>query len=109
MIDRIGSSGAGIVFVGLGFPKQDHFADAMPRSAASRVVNVGAAFDFHAGLKRSALCWMQSCGLEWFHRLCHEPGRLWRRYLDTNSRFLAKFAAAVLRRALRRGSQRNES
>jgi len=109
VIDRIGSSGAGIVFVGLGFPKQDHFADAMRDRLQAVLVNVGAAFDFHAGLKRSAPRWMQSCGLEWFHRLCHEPGRLWRRYLDTNSRFLAKFAAAVLRRALRRGSQRNES
>ena len=96
-IEQIHSSGAGIVFVGLGFPKQDHFADAMRGRLRAVLVNVGAAFDFHAGKKRTAPLWMQAAGLEWLHRLCHEPGRLWRRYLTTNSRFVVKFALALLR------------
>ena len=54
VIRRIDSSGAGIVFVGLGFPKQDHFADAMQGRLHAVLVNVGAAFDFHAGRKRAA-------------------------------------------------------
>jgi N-acetylglucosaminyldiphosphoundecaprenol N-acetyl-beta-D-mannosaminyltransferase len=102
VIRQIESSGAGIVFVGLGFPKQDHFADAMHSRIRAVLVNVGAAFDFHAGKKCSAPEWMQTCGLEWLHRLCHEPGRLWRRYLSTNSRFLVKFGAALLRKRLQR-------
>jgi exopolysaccharide biosynthesis WecB/TagA/CpsF family protein len=95
VVRRIDSSGAGIVFVGLGFPKQDHFADAMQGRLRAVLVNVGAAFDFHAGKKTAAPQWMQAWGLEWLHRLCHEPGRLWRRYLTTNSRFVVKFAAAL--------------
>ncbi len=102
VVRRIDASGAGIVFVGLGFPKQDHFADAMQGRLQAVLVNVGAAFDFHAGIKRTAPQWMQDSGLEWLHRLCHEPGRLWRRYLTTNSRFLAKFVAALLRQRVGR-------
>ncbi|MGO9115132.1 MAG: WecB/TagA/CpsF family glycosyltransferase [Thermoguttaceae bacterium] len=97
VVRQIRSSGAGIVFIGLGFPKQDHFADAMHGHLRAVLVNVGAAFDFHAGKKRTAPLWMQTWGLEWLHRLCHEPGRLWRRYLSTNSRFLVKFAVAMFR------------
>ncbi len=97
VIDRIHSSGAGIVFVGLGFPKQDHFAGAMQGRLRAVLVNVGAAFDFHAGTKPTAPRWMQARGLEWLYRLCHEPRRLWRRYLTTNSRFVVKFTVALLR------------
>ena len=102
VIRQIHSSGAGIVFVGLGFPKQDYFADAMQGRLHSVLVNVGAAFDFHAGKKRTAPQWMQACGLEWLHRLCHEPHRLWRRYLTTNSRFVVKFAVALFRQRVAR-------
>ena len=56
------------------------------------MIGVGAAFDFHAGLKRQAPRWMQRSGLEWLFRLGTEPRRLWRRYLVTNSKFVAKFA-----------------
>ena len=100
IIGRIHSSGAGIVFVGLGFPKQDHFAGAMQGRLHAVLVNVGAAFDFHSGKKRTAPRWMQDCGLEWLYRLCHEPRRLWRRYLATNSRFVAKFAIALFRQRI---------
>lgn len=53
------------------------------------MIGVGAAFDFHAGTVRRAPAWMQRAGLEWLHRLASEPRRLWRRYLVTNSLFVA--------------------
>jgi exopolysaccharide biosynthesis WecB/TagA/CpsF family protein len=98
LVRRINLSGAGIVFIGLGCPKQDHFAaDHADRLRAVQVC-VGAAFDFHAGTKPMAPAWMQRRGLEWVFRLACEPRRLWRRYLQTNSIFLAKWLAASLRR-----------
>jgi len=78
------------VWVGLGAPKQDLWA-ARQRSHldAAVVLAVGAAFDFHSGGLRRAPAWMQRFGLEWLYRLAAEPRRLARRYLVTNSRFLA--------------------
>lgn len=104
MVCRINDSGAAIVFIGLGCPKQDHFAyDHRTRIAAVQVC-VGAAFDFHAGMKKMAPAWMQSHGLEWLFRLVQEPRRLWRRYLVTNSLFLQKFTWQWMRmRLLGRG------
>lgn len=92
VVQRINDSGAGLVFVGLGCPKQDHFAaDHRDRIHAVQLC-VGAAFDFHAGTKPMAPSWMQRSGLEWVFRLCQEPSRLWRRYLITNSLFCFCFA-----------------
>jgi len=85
---RIIDSGAGIVFVGLGVPRQELFAAEMRRRINAVLVCVGAAFDFHAGNKRTAPAWMQNHGLEWLYRLVSEPRRLWRRYLVTNSIFV---------------------
>jgi exopolysaccharide biosynthesis WecB/TagA/CpsF family protein len=92
MIDRINASGAGLVFIGLGCPKQDHFAADHADQIRGVQVCVGAAFDFHAGNKRTAPAWMQRRGLEWLFRLWQEPRRLWKRYLVTNSQFVLKFA-----------------
>ncbi len=90
VVRRINESGAGIVFIGLGCPKQDHFAyDHRERINAVQVC-VGAAFDFHAGSKKMAPSWMQRRGLEWLFRLVDEPARLWRRYLVTNSLYVQK-------------------
>jgi exopolysaccharide biosynthesis WecB/TagA/CpsF family protein len=97
VVDRINRSGAGVVFIGLGCPKQDLFAYEHRDTIRAVQVCVGAAFDFHAGVKPMAPAWMQRHGLEWFYRLCQEPGRLWRRYLVTNSLFLAQLTAALLR------------
>jgi len=97
VIERIDASGAGLVFIGLGCPKQDHFAFEHRESIRAVKLCVGAAFDFHAGAKPMAPDWMQRRGLEWLFRLYHEPRRLWRRYLTTNSLFVAKLAAAWLR------------
>jgi N-acetylglucosaminyldiphosphoundecaprenol N-acetyl-beta-D-mannosaminyltransferase len=96
-VRAINLSGAGMVFLGLGYPKQDLFAyDHRGRILAVQLC-VGAAFDFHAGRTPRAPCWMQQLGLEWCHRLVQEPRRLWRRYLLGNTRFLLKFALALLR------------
>lgn len=89
VVQRINDSGAGLVFLGLGLPKQDHFAFEHKGRIKAVQLCVGAAFDFHAGNKRMAPSWMQKRGLEWAFRLTQEPGRLWRRYLTTNVLFLA--------------------
>jgi exopolysaccharide biosynthesis WecB/TagA/CpsF family protein len=91
MVERINASGAGLVFIGLGCPKQDHFAADHRDTIQAVQVCVGAAFDFHAGNKRIAPAWMQRRGLEWLYRLCQEPRRLWRRYLVTNTQFVCLF------------------
>jgi len=103
MVQRVNASGAGVVFIGLGCPKQDLFAyDHRDRIQAVQVC-VGAAFDFHAGTLPQAPGWMQRRGLEWFFRFTQEPRRLWRRYLVTNTIFLAKLFAAMCRRPAHRG------
>jgi exopolysaccharide biosynthesis WecB/TagA/CpsF family protein len=98
VVRRINTSGAGILFVGLGCPKQDHFAADHGGRIQPVQVCVGAAFDFHAGTKPMAPAWMQRRGLEWLFRLSREPRRLWRRYLDTNFVFLVRWLAAWVRR-----------
>ncbi len=101
-VERINGSGAAIVFIGLGHPKQDLFAAAHADSIGAVQVCVGAAFDFHAGAKKSAPPWMQKRGLEWLFRLCQEPRRLWRRYLETNSIFVLKFLRQYVASCFRR-------
>jgi exopolysaccharide biosynthesis WecB/TagA/CpsF family protein len=101
VVARINDSGAGIVFIGLGCPKQDVFAFEHRGQIRAIQVCVGAAFDFHAGVKPQAPPWMQKRGLEWLYRLIQEPKRLWRRYLVTNSIFVAKLGAALGRKWLR--------
>lgn len=85
--DAIRTSGADIVWVGLGTPKQD-FETARLASVGITAAAVGAAFDFSAGTKALSPAWMSALGLEWLHRLMSEPRRLWKRYLWGNSVFL---------------------
>jgi N-acetylglucosaminyldiphosphoundecaprenol N-acetyl-beta-D-mannosaminyltransferase len=96
-IARINDSGAGIVFLGVGCPKQEVFASDHRHRISAVQVCVGAAFDFHAGEKRMAPPWMQKRGLEWLFRLWQEPGRLWRRYLVTNTIFSLLVGRRLLR------------
>ncbi len=92
-VSEIESSGAAVVWVGTGQPKQELWMARMrPRLSAPLLVGVGAAFDFHAGLLSQAPRWMQRSGLEWLYRLSREPRRLWRRYARYNPRFIAAFA-----------------
>jgi N-acetylglucosaminyldiphosphoundecaprenol N-acetyl-beta-D-mannosaminyltransferase len=91
-IAEINASGAAVVWVGTGQPKQEKWMLKMrPRLSAPLLVGVGAAFDFHAGLVPQAPRWMQRNGLEWVYRLVREPRRLWRRYARYNPRFLVGF------------------
>jgi N-acetylglucosaminyldiphosphoundecaprenol N-acetyl-beta-D-mannosaminyltransferase len=92
VVNDIERSGADVVWVGIGVPKQEKWMAAMrDRLTTPLLVGVGAAFDFHAGLVPQAPQWMQRLGLEWVYRLTHEPKRLWRRYARYNPRFVAGF------------------
>jgi N-acetylglucosaminyldiphosphoundecaprenol N-acetyl-beta-D-mannosaminyltransferase len=84
----VASSGAHLVWVGLGTPRQDWEAARLAAALPAVFCAVGAAFDFVAGTKKQAPAWMQQRGLEWTYRLATEPRRLWRRYLFGNARFL---------------------
>lgn len=87
--DRIDRSGASVVFVGLGCPRQEVWAYEYRKLLDMPIVAVGAAFDFLAGRMRQAPPTMQRAGLEWLFRLRQEPRRLWKRYLKTNPLFLS--------------------
>jgi N-acetylglucosaminyldiphosphoundecaprenol N-acetyl-beta-D-mannosaminyltransferase len=97
MADRIRDSGARILFVGLGCPRQEVFTYEMSQQLSMPMLAIGAAFDYHAGLLKEPSGFIQRYGLQWLHRLVHEPRRLWRRYLFTNSQFVALFLAQWLR------------
>ncbi len=87
IVERINASGARVVFVGLGCPKQELWMAAYAPHLSAVLLGVGAAFDFMTGTVRRAPVWMQRCGLEWVFRLAMEPRRLWKRYLVTNTLF----------------------
>jgi len=89
-IDAINRSGAGLVFVALGAPRQERFMHANAARINALQIGVGAAFDFHSGNLAQAPNWMQDSGLEWLFRFCAEPRRLWRRYLFYNPYFVAR-------------------
>jgi exopolysaccharide biosynthesis WecB/TagA/CpsF family protein len=94
--DRIRQSGARVVFVGLGCPRQEVWAYEFRDRLKMPIVAVGAAFPFLAGTLRQAPRWMQDRGLEWFFRLCSEPRRLWRRYLLMSPAYLFLVACQLL-------------
>jgi len=100
LIAEVGTSGAGIVFVGLGCPRQEVFVYEQRARIGVPLVAVGAAFDMHAGRARQAPAAFQRHGFEWLYRLAHEPRRLWRRYLRLGPEYLALVAlqAAGIRR-----------
>lgn len=100
--DRIAQSGAGLVFVSLGCPKQEKWMAAMKGHIPAAMVGLGGAFLLYAGIDTRAPRWMRASGLEWLYRLALEPGRLWKRYLLTNSWFLWLLVKGVLTRGVRR-------
>jgi len=87
-----------IVWVGLGAPKQDRWM-AAHRAAldASALIGVGAAFDMLAGTVRRAPPILRQAGFEWMFRIAQEPGRLWRRYFTSNSRFAMMLIGETMR------------
>lgn len=99
----IRQSGADVVWVGLGMPKQELWMhDLKPALPGVRLVGVGAAFDWYAGRVTRAPEWMRNRGLEWLYRLTREPGRLWKRYVSTNPGFLLLLTRSWLLHKARR-------
>jgi N-acetylglucosaminyldiphosphoundecaprenol N-acetyl-beta-D-mannosaminyltransferase len=97
VVQEIDGSGARILFVGIGNPKQEFWMAAHKGRVQAVMIGVGAAFDFLAGAKPQAPRWMMGVGLEWLFRLATEPRRLWKRYLKQNPRFMVLFALQLLR------------
>ncbi len=88
VVRAINQSGAKTVWVSLGCPKQERWMAAHRGRVHAVMIGVGAAFDYHAGVIKRAPLWMQHNGLEWLHRLCSEPRRLFKRYVTTNTMFI---------------------
>ncbi len=108
LIDRINDAAPDVVWVGLSTPKQERWMYAhVQRLNSAVLVGVGAAFDFHAGLKRRAPTWMQRSGMEWAFRLLTEPRRLWLRYLTNNPEFVWRVGLRAL--GLRSGREQDAS
>jgi N-acetylglucosaminyldiphosphoundecaprenol N-acetyl-beta-D-mannosaminyltransferase len=105
-VERIAASGARLLFVGLGCPRQERWIVAHLGRVPAVMFAVGAAFDFIAGSKRRAPRWMSRSGLEWAYRLALEPRRLAGRYFKHNPRFAMRFLWQLL--AEKRGCTRPE-
>jgi N-acetylglucosaminyldiphosphoundecaprenol N-acetyl-beta-D-mannosaminyltransferase len=88
LAERVRASGANVLWIGLGTPRQDYLVHELAASLSMPIVPVGAAFDFWSGAVREAPRVLHGSGFEWVHRLGSEPRRLWRRYLVGNPRFL---------------------
>jgi N-acetylglucosaminyldiphosphoundecaprenol N-acetyl-beta-D-mannosaminyltransferase len=95
-IEKINSSGANIVLVGRGCPRQEIWVSDHLGLVNAPMLAVGAAFDFFAGTKPMAPDWMQKKGLEWLFRLMSEPRRLFGRYFETNGHFLKLYLGSIL-------------
>ncbi len=92
-VSAIRASGARIVFVGLGCPRQEVFCFEYRNDLSMPLLAVGAAFDYHAGTVREPPALVQRCGLQWLWRLAQQPRRLWRRYLVLNPLFVLRLLA----------------
>lgn len=87
-VEKINASGADIIWVGLGAPKQENWMYDHRDKVRGVMIGVGAGFDYHAGNIKRAPMWMQKLSLEWLYRLMQDPKRLFKRYLVTNTRYL---------------------
>jgi N-acetylglucosaminyldiphosphoundecaprenol N-acetyl-beta-D-mannosaminyltransferase len=96
VLRKIAASGARILLVGIGCPKQENWMAMHRGSIPAVMLGVGAAFDFHTGRVRQAPRWMQMMGLEWAFRLAMDPRRLWKRYVKHNPRFVVLFLLQLL-------------
>ena len=100
--DNINNSGAGLIFVSLGCPKQERWMSEMTDKINGVMVGVGGAFSVFAGIQNRAPGWMQKLSLEWLFRFIKEPGRLWKRYLYTNSKFIFLAISEVFKKRILR-------
>ena len=99
-VRQIKESGARILLVGIGCPKQEKWMADHKDRLQTVMIGVGAAFDFHSGRVPQAPDFMQKIGLEWLFRLFSEPRRLWSRYLRIVPRFLGAFGKQLIRHYL---------
>lgn len=98
VVNQIRKSGARLLFVAITSPKKENFINKwQDQLGVDFVMGVGGTFDVVAGKVKRAPLWMQKYGLEWLYRVLQEPGRMWRRYAETNS----KFAWLLLRAKLK--------
>ncbi len=89
IIDLINRSNANILFIGMPSPQKEYFVNKYFQKITSNLImGVGGSFDVVAGKVSRAPVWMQKSGLEWLYRLLQEPGKMWKRYLYTNSIFI---------------------
>ena len=106
MAAGINATGAHIVMVSLGCPKQEKWMAAMKGRVDAVMIGLGGAFLLYAGLDTRAPKWMRDLSLEWAYRLWLEPGRLWKRYLVTNSRFVVMFLGEWIGGVFRRSPRK---
>jgi N-acetylglucosaminyldiphosphoundecaprenol N-acetyl-beta-D-mannosaminyltransferase len=99
-VEMIKRSGAHVVFVGLGCPKQEKWMAAHRGRLNAVMIGVGAAFDYHSGMVKRAPLWWQRNGLEWLYRLASNPQRLLKRYLVTNTLFIIRFSLQLLNKKI---------
>ncbi|AOI84507.1 WecB/TagA/CpsF family glycosyltransferase [Burkholderia cepacia] len=108
VVDCIRRSGARLLFVAITSPRKENFINRWKSQlGVDFVMGVGGTFDVVAGKVRRAPLWMQRSGLEWAFRVIQEPGRMWKRYLSTNSRFLVMLTRAYVSRLFRRTGEQN--
>ena len=88
IVEQINSTKPDIIWVGLGAPKQENWMAQHKGRIDGLMIGVGAGFDYHAGRIQRAPEWMQRCNLEWFYRLIQDPKRLFKRYFQTNTKFI---------------------
>lgn len=111
MIDLVNQSGANVLAVGLGAPKQENWI-AKHRYAMDKIetfLAIGATIDFEAGNVQRSPAWMSEAGLEWLYRLVKEPGRLWKRYLVEDLGFFVLVARQKLKLNRRRNFPRKKN
>jgi N-acetylglucosaminyldiphosphoundecaprenol N-acetyl-beta-D-mannosaminyltransferase len=105
VVRDINASGAKLLLVGLGCPKQERWMAAHAGRLDCVMFGVGAAFDMFGGRTRNAPAWMRDRGLEWAFRVASEPRRLWRRHVLNDPLFLVLLAAQVAREHLGAGER----
>jgi len=99
--EDIRASSADIIFVAMTSPRKENFLRQWRKVMNVPVCHgVGGSFDVMAGVTKRAPAWMQKTGMEWFYRVMQEPGRMWKRYLVTNSIFIGLSVGAVIRARL---------
>ena len=95
---KINESGANLVMVVLGCPKQENWMAQNSRHINAVLLGVGGAVDVYAGMRRRAPAWMQKLALEWFYRLLQEPKRMFKRYFVTNSLYIWLLGRQLLKK-----------